>query len=77
MLRLFLIWRLQRFAGPLIAIALALTAVMLGAHALASGGRQFHHQADNTIRGLQRTVGTARKDLERALAVALEPGGGR
>lgn len=74
LLRLLLIWRLVRLARPLIAVALVLTAVTLGAHALTGSPRQPHHHAHNPIGRLKHAGRPLRDRVEHALAAGLKPG---
>jgi hypothetical protein len=76
-LRLVLIWRLLRLARRLIAAALVLGAVTLGAHAVSGRRRPHDNHTESTPRSVRRALAPVRSSLEKVLAVDLKSEGGR
>lgn len=76
-LRLCVIWRLLRLARRLIAAALVLAAVTLGAHAVSGRRRPPDNQTGSTLRSVRRALAPVRSSLEKVLAVDFKSGGGR
>ena len=76
-LRLCVIWRLLRLARRLIAAALVLAAVTLGAHAVSGRRRPPDNHTESTLRSLRRALAPVRSSLEKVLAVDLKSEGGR
>lgn len=76
-LRLFLTWRLLRLARRLIAAALVLAAVTLGAHAIGDSQRPHDHHVGSILRRLRHAFAPVSGGLEKVLVVGFKPGGGR
>ena len=76
-LRLVLIWRLLRLARRLIAAALVLAAVTLGAHAVSGSRRPHDNYTGSTPHSVRRALAPVRSSLEKVLVVDFKSGGGR